>query len=68
MGWRTGVFGRRGVLAERGTGSLGCWGAGVLDDLVIKKIAGWRFGDGKWWSNRDSNPGPLPCKGSALIS
>ena len=22
----------------------------------------------KWWSNRDSNPGPLPCKGSALIN
>ena len=21
-----------------------------------------------WWSNRDSNPGPLPCKGSALIN
>ena len=22
----------------------------------------------KWWSNRDSNPGPPPCKGGALIS
>ena len=21
-----------------------------------------------WWSNRDSNPGPPPCKGGALIS
>lgn len=21
-----------------------------------------------WWAHRDSNPGPLPCKGSALAS
>ena len=57
---------KRGIDKDKKKDLLGLFVGGVSSGGTLNTP--WLILSEKWWSNRDSNPGPLPCKGSALIS